>query len=132
MGLGSLQDADILRDLTSILSWIEKDAGIASGRVGVLGFCMGGRIAWLSAVEANFKDKVHAAVAYHGGNVFKGLGPGAVAPAERIPIGLNCQVLGHFGGVDKNPSPADMQKLKELAGKKLQAKVYPDADHGFP
>merc|ERR1712032_728187 len=92
---------------------------------------MGGRIAWLSAVEANFKGKVHAAVAYHGGNVFKGLGPGAVAPAERIPIGLHCQVLGHFGGVDKNPSPADMQKLKELAGKKLQAKVYPDADHGF-
>jgi len=33
--------------------------------------------------------------------------------------------------VDKNPSPADMARLKELAGDKLKTKVYPGADHGF-
>jgi len=129
--LGGLRDHQILADVTSVLSYLERDHEVDEGKVGILGFCMGGRIAWLAAVEASLKGKIHAAVPYHGGNVFKGLGDGAEAPADRIKDNLSCPVLGHFGALDKNPSPQDMSKLQELAGPKLKAKVYADSDHGF-
>jgi len=129
--LGSLKDKEIMDDLQTVIAKLEKDITILSERIGILGFCMGGRIAWLSAVAPELQGKIKAAVSYHGGNVFKGLGDGADAPADRIKTSLQCPVLGHFGAVDKNPSPADMARLQELAGHKLETMVYPDADHGF-
>eukprot|EP00930_Biecheleria_cincta_P085150 TRINITY_DN74561_c0_g1_i1.p1 TRINITY_DN74561_c0_g1~~TRINITY_DN74561_c0_g1_i1.p1 ORF type:complete len:294 (+),score=52.12 TRINITY_DN74561_c0_g1_i1:43-924(+) len=129
--LGSLKDAEIIEDLQQVFSWIEKSSGARQGRVAVLGFCMGGRIAWLAAVEESLKGKIHAAVPYHGGNVFKGLGPGAEAPAQKIQANLGCPVLGHFGKLDQNPSLADATRLQELAGGRLTVKSYEGADHGF-
>lgn len=129
--LGSLKDKEIMDDLQTVVAKLEKDAFVRSESIGILGFCMGGRIAWLAAVAPELQGKIKAAVPYHGGNVFKGLGDGAESPAERIRAGLQCPVLGHFGAVDKNPSPADMARLQELAGDKLKTMVYPGADHGF-
>eukprot|EP00440_Ansanella_granifera_P053947 gb/GFBE01058484.1/.p1 GENE.gb/GFBE01058484.1/~~gb/GFBE01058484.1/.p1 ORF type:complete len:130 (+),score=37.89 gb/GFBE01058484.1/:1-390(+) len=92
---------------------------------------MGGRIAWLAAVEESLKGRIHAAVPYHGGNVFKGWGDGAEPPSERIRNHLSVPVMGHFGALDQNPSPEDMNKLMKLAGDKLRAVVHENAKHGF-
>lgn len=127
--LGSLKDSEIVNDLETVLHSLRLQTGVNPQGIGILGFCMGGRIAWLAAVEPKLNAQIHAAVAYHGGNVFKGLGD--VPPSERISTHLRCPVLGHFGEMDKNPSPADMGKLQELAGSKLQVSVHPNADHGF-
>lgn len=129
--LGSLRDEQLLADLNATISILERDKEADSSRVAVLGFCMGGRIAWLAAVEESFREKVHAAVAYHGGNVFKGVGEGALPPSERIQEGLHCPVLGHFGAEDTNPSEADMKRLEGLAGDRLVTLVYEGAKHGF-
>merc|ERR1712061_786055 len=128
--LGSLRDDQILEDLAAALEFNERAGPGSMQKVAVLGFCMGGRIAWPAAVEERFKGMVHAAVPYHGGNVFKGLADGAQAPSERITTNLQIPVLGHFGGLDANPSPDDMRRLQELAGSKLEAKDYAGADHG--
>eukprot|EP00928_Gymnodinium_smaydae_P081584 TRINITY_DN65076_c0_g1_i1.p1 TRINITY_DN65076_c0_g1~~TRINITY_DN65076_c0_g1_i1.p1 ORF type:complete len:331 (-),score=85.30 TRINITY_DN65076_c0_g1_i1:22-936(-) len=129
--LGSLDDTQILEDLGATLTLLARDREVDAKRVAVLGFCMGGRIAWLSAVEAATRDRVHAAVAYHGGNVFKSLGAGTQPPALQIAENLSCPVLGHFAEEDSNPSLDDMKKLQELAGERLEVKTYPSANHGF-
>jgi len=126
--LGSLNDVEIHEDLRALLKWTEQ---WNDDKKGIVGFCMGGRIAWLAAVDPELNSKISAAVPYHGGNVFKSLGKGAQAPSELIPSNLQANVLGHFGSIDSNPSLDDMRRLQDLAGAKLKTRVYEGADHGF-
>jgi len=135
--LGSQRDADIVADLEATLGLLAANRSLYADtqRVGVLGFCMGGRIAWLAAVNAGLSRAVRAAVAYHGGNVWKAYpeAPGAEGPGQQLAA-LACPVLGLFGGLDANPSPEDMAKLQEsagAAGKQVEFHVYPGAKHGF-
>jgi len=136
--LSSMKDADIIEDLTATLDLLrlEQERWKANAdRVAVLGFCMGGRIAWLAAVEETFKGRLRAAVTYHGGNTFKSLPDGAgTAPAKRLPSKLHCPVLGHFGEADGNPSLQDMRRLEELSkpsGLAIEFHTYAGAKHGF-
>merc|ERR1711972_698970 len=95
-------------------------------RMGIVGFCMGGRIAWLAAVTKKFSGFFRGAVAYHGGNVFKTWpagGPAVKAPASKLET-LICPVLGHFGDDDQNPSYEDMLKLRELSSRSSQDVVF--------
>ena len=125
-----LSDRRVINDINAVVSFLQGHNAVDASRLGVIGFCMGGRIAYLmAAVNPGFK----AAVAYYPGNTFRAWGRDLPSPFERS-ANLCCPIQGHFGADDKNPSPEDMQKLDaELnrLGKTHEFYSYPGAGHAF-
>ncbi|MCB1746080.1 MAG: dienelactone hydrolase family protein [Gammaproteobacteria bacterium] len=101
---------DTLKDLQAAI-----DAVAAHGKVGVVGYCFGGLLTWLSACEL---DRVAAASAYYGGGIAK--------EAHRTP---RCPVMMHFGEKDAHIPMSDVETIRK-AQPDVQVFVY-DADHGF-
>lgn len=85
-------------------------------KVGVVGYCMGGTMAWLAATRI---DGVAAAVAYYGG--------GIADAAQEKPRG---PVLIHWGETDASIPPEHWEKVRK-AHPKIPMHVYPGAGHGF-
>jgi carboxymethylenebutenolidase len=125
-----LRDRNVVADMNAAISFVQQQPAVAPGRVGIIGFCMGGRVVYLmAAANRNLK----AAVAYYGGNIFRAWGRDVPSPFERTAE-INCPLLAHFGAEDKNPSPDDMQKLDaELSrlNKAHQFYSYENAGHAF-
>ena len=125
-----LSDPEIVADINATVDFLRNHSAIDGARLGVTGFCLGGRVTWLAAAtNPHFK----AAVPYYGGNIMVPWGKADKTPFE-LTSGINCPVLFHFGEVDQNPSPEDMAKFgAELTrlGKAHQFHTYPGADHAF-
>ena len=85
-------------------------------KVGVVGYCMGGTMAWLAAARV---DGVAAAVGYYGGGI-----------AEAASEQPKCPVMLHFGETDASIPPEHWAKVR-AAHPKLPVYVYPGAGHGF-
>ena len=98
---------------------LDIDAAVESasdaGKVGVVGFCFGGRLAWLAAARLN---GISAVVAYYGGGI-----PGMASEQPR------CPVLFHFGERDQHIPVAAVQEFGKVHPS-LPIYFYP-ADHGF-
>ena len=126
---GRLRDRAIISDVNATLDFLNGQRLVDPGRVGIVGFCLGGRVAYLmAAANSSFK----AAVSYYGGSIFNAWGDGP-APFERTAE-IKCPILGHFGEVDKNPSLDDMRRLDaELTkhGKAHEFYSYAEANHAF-
>ena len=88
--------------------------GFGCKRVGVLGFCLGGTLAWLSAARL----PVYAAVGYYGGRIAQ-----YAAETPRAPVML------HFGDEDKHIPASEIDAIKK-AHPNVQIRQYP-AGHGF-
>ncbi len=105
-------------------------ANVDGDRIGIVGHCWGGRVAWLAACH---NPRYKAAAVFYGGRIKLAMGPDAVPPitlAHRIP----CPVLGIFGNDDENPSPADVDDLDAAlaaAGVAHDFHRYDGAGHGF-
>ncbi|MGD9942468.1 MAG: dienelactone hydrolase family protein [Burkholderiaceae bacterium] len=122
-----LRDDEIIADLRATIAHLR--AGRELGPIGIIGFCMGGRVAYLAAGSM---PELQAAVVFYGGNIMKALGDGP-SPFERT-ADIQCPVLGLFGAQDTNPSPEDVQRLSaELTrlGKWHEFHTYQDAGHAF-
>ncbi len=100
----------VLQDLQAAV-----DAASAHGKVGVVGYCFGGLLAWRAACTL---DGVSAAVAYYGGGIAR--------ESERTP---RCPVMMHFGEKDAHIPISDVDAVK-AAQPEVRVFVYP-ADHGF-
>jgi carboxymethylenebutenolidase len=128
--LGHLSDPDIIADVNAAVDFLQANPHVDGQRLGITGFCMGGRIAWLmAAVNPAFK----ATVPYYGGNIMTPWGAATQSPFE-LTNGINCPMMFHFGQTDANPSPEDEVKLDaELTrlGKAHQFFSYPGAGHAF-
>jgi carboxymethylenebutenolidase len=124
-----LRDVTVVKDVDATVAFLEHRDAVDGNRLGIVGFCMGGRVSYLmAAVQPAFK----AAVDYYGGNIMVPWGEGP-APFERT-ADIRCPLLGFFGEDDANPSPADMRKLDgELTrhGKAHEFHSYPGANHAF-
>ena len=125
-----LSDPEIVADVNATVNFMRNHPVIDGERLGITGFCMGGRIVWLAAAtNLHFK----AMVPYYGGNIKATRGAGTQSPFE-LTAGIGCPMLFHFGGLDVNPSPEDMQtydaELTRL-GKGHQFYTYPGAGHAF-
>ena len=101
---------ETLKDLQAAV-----DAASAYGKVGVVGYCFGGLLTWLSACELN---GVAAASAYYGG--------GIAGEAKRS---ARCPVMMHFGEKDEHIPMSDVEKVRK-AQPEVQVFLY-DAGHGF-
>jgi carboxymethylenebutenolidase len=102
-----------LLDVAAAIAYAAKISGIT--RVGVVGFCFGGTLAWLSATRLN----PAAAVGYYGGQIAK-----FAAEQPRCPVML------HFGAKDKHIPSSEIQKI-EQSHPGLPIFLYENAGHGF-
>lgn len=125
-----LQDCEVEADVAATVEWLRSHPAVDRERLGIAGFCMGGRVVYLAAAaNPHFK----AAVAYYGGSIMVPWGEGVPAPFTRTAA-IRCPLLFHFGAEDSNPSPADMRSLDaELTrhGKAHEFHVYEGAGHAF-
>ncbi|MDR2240144.1 MAG: dienelactone hydrolase family protein [Zoogloeaceae bacterium] len=122
-------DAEHMADLDACAAWAAQHGGDPA-RLGITGFCRGGRTTWLYAAH---NPKLKAAVAWYG--QLKGA---ATANQPKWPIDLvaklKAPVLGLYGGQDQGIPPEQVAAMREAvaaAGKKAEIHVYPDAPHAF-
>jgi carboxymethylenebutenolidase len=102
-------------------------------KVGVIGYCSGGRQSFLAATSLPLDAAVDCYGAFIVGAVPEGM-PLKVGPIiDRAPQ-LSCPLLGLFGAEDKYPSPEhvlELQQALDAAGKTYEFHSYDDAGHGF-
>ena len=129
--VSKVPDAQVMADLDATVQWAVANGGDAA-RVGVTGFCWGGRITWLYAAHGPVK----AGVAWYGRLVGQ---PSDLTPKHPvdIPLILKAPVLGLYGEKDTGIPLDTVDKMKTaLASGSPQARisefvVYPDAPHAF-
>jgi carboxymethylenebutenolidase len=127
--LGRLRDEQILADLRSTAAFLQAEAGVRSDRIGIVGFCVGGRVAYLAAANL---EELTAAVDFYGGRCFVAMGDG-LTPFDQT-ANIRVPLLGLFGEDDQNPNSADVEQMRqelERHGKEYEFHVYPGAGHGF-
>jgi carboxymethylenebutenolidase len=88
-----------------------------NGPVAIIGFCMGGTIAFLSACRL---DGLSAAVCYYGGQIARNADEKPKTPTQM-----------HFGEKDASIPMSDVETIKQKRGADCEIHVYPDAQHGF-
>lgn len=122
-------DAQYMADADSTFDWAVRNKG-DSRRVGVVGFCFGGRQTWLYAAH---NPRLKAAVAFYG-PVGGDRTPIKPATATDYADQLKCPLLGLYGGQDQG-IPVDAVHAAEArakaAHKTVEIVVYPDAPHRF-
>lgn len=122
-------DAQVLGDLDACVAWAKGNGGDI-GRVGVTGFCWGGRIAWLYCAH---NPKVKAGVAWYGKLVGERTAMTQAHPLE-IASTLNVPVLGLYGAKDAGIPLDTVEKMKAALAQghsHSEFVVYPDAGHAF-
>ncbi len=127
--MSRLRDANIEKDVGAAIAHLKSMPNVRAGRIGITGFCMGGRVAYMIAAR---NPDIRATVVFYGGNIMVPWGEGR-APFDDS-AGINCPVLGLFGADDANPSPADVAKIDaELTrlGKLHEFHSYAGAGHAF-
>ena len=110
IAFSKLQMPNTLGDIQAAVS-----AASEHGKVGVVGYCFGGLLTWLSACQL---DGVAAASSYYGGGV-----------AGQANLTPKCPVIMHFGEKDAHIPMTDVEKIR-AAQPNVPIYVY-DADHGF-
>jgi carboxymethylenebutenolidase len=120
--MGTLADDKIVKDIEAAVAYLKAQDFARADRIGITGFCMGGRISFLTACE---NRDVKAAAPFYGG----GIG-GLLGRAEKI----DCPLLIFFGDQDPFIPNQEVErirtKLAELR-KTAEVKVYAGAQHGF-
>src|SRR5437899_9512001 len=101
----SLKDPEIVSDLGSAVAYLEKQAFMRADRIGITGFCMGGRVAYLAACE--LPDKIKACAPFYGGGL----------PAEKTAK-LKCPVLAFIGEMDAFVPLDNVERLKAQAARR--------------
>jgi carboxymethylenebutenolidase len=129
---GGITDEQFLNDAAVALEAL-RALPTANGKVGVIGYCSGGRHAFLTAVGLPVDAAVDCYGAFVAGSVPEGF-PLKVAPlVDRTPQ-LNCPLLGLFGNDDQFPSPAQVDELEQAlkeASKTYEFYRYEGAGHAF-
>ena len=101
-----------LKDVAAAITHVGST--LQGKKVGMVGYCFGGTLAWLAATRLN----PHAAVCYYGGRIAQ--------YAAEVP---RCHVMLHFGNKDKHIPPSEIEKIQR-AHPELPVFLY-DAGHGF-
>ena len=134
--VGRVPDEQVMGDLDSTVAWARATGRSDAKRVGITGFCWGGRIVWLYA--AHNKD-LDAGVAWYG-RLVPGTSANPLTPRQPIDVAdeLKAPVLGLYGGKDQG-IPVESVEQMRAALKKSKSKdahaseivLYPEAGHGF-
>lgn len=123
-------DDQFMRDLDATVRWAASAGQGDARRVGITGFCRGGRTVWLYAAHS---PNLKAAVAWYGQLVGQ---PSAMTPRHPIDLvaEIKAPVLGLYGGADQGIPVETVERMKaalQAAGKTAEFVVYPDTPHAF-
>ena len=134
--VAKVPDEQVMADLDGAVKWAGANGGDLA-KVGITGFCWGGRITWLYAEKSS---NVKAGVAWYGRLVGA---PSALTPKHPLDLAssLKAPVLGLYGGQDGGIPVATVDQMKtaladagskgNAAAKASEFVVYPDAPHAF-
>jgi len=123
---GGVSDEQMLGDVAGAMAYLRAQPR-ANGKVGVMGYCSGGRQTFLAGCRLK---NVDAIVDCWGGRVIVKDKP---CPIDHVKD-LNCPIIGLFGNDDKEPDPAQVDKTEEILkslGKNYEFHRYDGAGHAF-
>jgi carboxymethylenebutenolidase len=129
---GGVPDKRLVGDLAGALDYARAADG-GNGKVGVIGYCSGGRQTFLGACSLDMDAAVDCYGSFVTNETPKEI-PLRFTPLLHLAGQLRCPLLGVFGGHDPNPSPADARLIAaelERHDKQFELLEYPDAGHGF-
>jgi carboxymethylenebutenolidase len=111
--------ADALADVQASVRALRARPEVGGARVGALGYCMGGRMAYLAAATTD----VDAAVPFYGGGIQTMLDRAAA---------IRCPLQFHYAGQDHAIPPEAVEQVRRaMQGKRAEIHLYPGAQHGF-
>ena len=131
--VAKVPDEQVMSDLDAAVAFAKGEGKADTAKLGVTGFCWGGRIVWLYAA---YSSGLKAGVAWYG-RVVGDATP--LTPKHPIDIAkdLKAPVLGLYGGADTGIPNDSVDKMRaalkdgSAAAKKSQIDTYPDTPHGF-
>jgi carboxymethylenebutenolidase len=128
--VSKVPEPQVASDLDAAVAWAKSTGKADTAKLGVTGFCWGGRQTWL---YAEHNPNVKAAVAWYG--------PLQRPKAENTPVNppdgvkdLKVPVLGLYGAADQGipvPQVEAMRDALKAAGSNSEIVIYPDTPHGF-
>lgn len=128
--VAQVPDAQVMSDLDAITGWADKHPQADASRLGITGFCWGGRIVWLYAAH---NPHLKAAVAWYGRLIGQDDINTPFQPIDLVDQ-LKAPVLGLYGGADPSIPVETIERMRAA----MQAKhkpgeliVYPDTPHAF-
>jgi len=129
--VSKVPDDQVMSDIDSTVDFADGDGG-NSRKLGITGFCWGGRVVWLYAAHSK---KLKAGVAWYGG--LKGMPDPVLRPKSAVELApeIKVPVLGLYGGLDQGISAADIEAMRkalaDAGNTRSRIDVFPDAQHGF-
>lgn len=111
IAFNKLNMSETLADLAATVTTL-----VEAGKVGVVGYCFGGLLAYLSA---NSLSGLACSIGYYGGGI-----AGVLDKKPKIPLML------HFGALDSHIPLSDVGRIQETLPE-ITVNIFPDADHGF-
>jgi carboxymethylenebutenolidase len=124
------RDDWMVADCQAAFDLLAADGEVDERRIGVVGHCWGGRVAWLFACH---NPNLAACAVFYGGRIKLAMGPGGVPPIE-LARSIECAVVGFFGNDDANPTPQDVDDYAAAlgaAGVSYEFHRYEGAGHAF-
>jgi carboxymethylenebutenolidase len=111
--------ADLAADISASVAAVRGLPEVAGAKVGAIGWCLGGRLAYTAAALSG----VDAAVAYYGGGIHDAL---------HLASGIEVPIQFHYAGQDDHIPPEAVDRVRAaMAGKAAEVFVYPGSRHGF-
>ena len=129
--VNSKPDAELIADLDATAAWAKSQGG-NTDRLGIMGYCRGGRTVWVYSASS---PNVKAGVAFYGPLV-DAEGQKAIWPKSPTQLApdMKAPVLGLYGEADAGIPVAQVDAMKaalQAANKTFEIKLYPAAPHGF-
>jgi carboxymethylenebutenolidase len=129
---GGVPDARLIGDVSGAADYLRALPG-SNGKVGVIGYCSGGRQSFLAACSLQLDAAVDCYGAFIVSPVPEGL-PLKAEPIIGLAKDLSCPLLGLFGADDKNPTPeetAELSRVLDELAKPHEFHTYDGAGHAF-
>jgi len=128
--VSKVPDAQVMADLDASVAYVKSTGRGDTAKLGITGFCWGGRIVWLYAAHS---AALKAGVAWYGKLVGDST---AITPRHPVDIAaeLKAPVLGLYGGSDQGIPLETIERMRDAckaAGKACEIVVYPDTPHAF-
>jgi carboxymethylenebutenolidase len=132
-GANQLSDEQAFKDLDATVAWVGKQARGNTDKLGITGFCRGGRMVWMYSAH---QKKIDAGVAWYGG--LSAAPPAISSTPLDIVDKLSAPVLGLYGGADQGIPVEQVEKLraalknsKDKKAQQSQIQLYEGMPHGF-
>lgn len=132
--VSKVPDAQVMSDLDAAVQYAKETGKAKTSKLGITGFCWGGRIVWLYAAH---NPQLKAGVAWYGRLVPTENAPdNPLQPKQPIALvkDLKAPVLGLYGAADQGIPVATVEQMRQAlkaAKSKSEIILYPDTPHGF-